>query len=912
MLDAEGQKRWLLTSKLPLRDKEGQVVGLVGIGRDITERKRAEEALRQSEEKYRMLFDEAPVGIAISTLEGKIVDVNKAQAEMIGHTVEELTGRSVNEYYLYPDRRIEMIELLKSNGKVRDFEMTLRKSDGSIITELLNLDKVQIGIIHYVLATGRDITERKRAEEALRESEEKYRNVVERANDGIAIVQDTLVKYVNATLAEVAGCTIEELIGAPFADYIYPDDLGKVADRYKRRIAGEDVAPVYEIAVRHKDGSKVYVEVNAGMIMYQGKPAELVIVRDLTERKRAELASKRAEEALRYERNLLRTLIDNLPDAVYVKDTECRKTVANAADVRYMGQQSEAEVLGKTDFDFYPADAAAVYHADDQSVVQTGQPVLNKAEFLVDKEGKEHWFSTSKLPLHDEQGRIIGLVGVGRDITERKRAEEALRLEKENFRRSLDESPLGVRIVTADGDTLYANRAILDFYGYDGLEELRKTPLRARYTPESYTEFQKRRQQRERGDFSTSEYGISIIRKNGEVLHLEVHRKQVLWDNAKQFLVMYQDITERKKAEEEVALLGHTIRSIGECVSVTDTENKILFVNEAFLRTYGYTADELIGKPIAVIRSPRSESAAEKVLSTTLKGGWQGELVNRKKDGTEFPIALSTFVIRNEKGQPIALVGIAADITERKLAEQASKRVEERLKSSREQLRALAAHLHRVREEERKHLAQEFHDQLGQTLTALKMDLTMLQRQVADKEKELSRTAVSVDIQAMQQIADHAIGSIREIMAELRPELLDQLGIMPALEFEAESFQRKSGISCVFTSLVDEIQLDQEKSIALFRIFQEALTNVVRHAKATSVRANIRMEGTNLLLEIKDNGVGILPGAEDAKDSFGIIGMRERALVFGGAFEIRGAKGEGTTIVLRLPLEETLADRGDA
>ncbi|MCX6142291.1 MAG: PAS domain S-box protein, partial [Ignavibacteriales bacterium] len=127
----------------------------------------------------------------------------------------------------------------------------------------------------------------------------------------------------------------------------------------------------------------------------------------------------------------------------------------------------------------------------------------------------------------------------------------------------------------------------------------------------------------------------------------------------------------RKKAEESVALLAHTIRSIGECVSITDTDNKILFVNEAFLRTYGYTADELIGKPITVVRPPRSEPAAEKVLPATLEGGWQGELVNRKKDGTEFPIALSTSVVRNEKGQSIALVGIAADITERKRAEDA-------------------------------------------------------------------------------------------------------------------------------------------------------------------------------------------------------------------------------------------------
>jgi PAS domain S-box-containing protein len=151
---------------------------------------------------------------------------------------------------------------------------------------------IQVGLIGF----AQDITERKRVEEALRESEGKYRILVERANDGIAIVQDTMVKYVNPGLAEVAGYTIEELIGTSFADYVHPDDLPKVVDRYKRRMGGEDVTPVYEIAVRRKDGSKVYVEANAGIITYQGKPAELVIVRDLTERKRAEEALKKSEE----------------------------------------------------------------------------------------------------------------------------------------------------------------------------------------------------------------------------------------------------------------------------------------------------------------------------------------------------------------------------------------------------------------------------------------------------------------------------------------------------------------------------------------------------------------------------------------------------------------------------------------
>jgi len=137
------------------------------------------------------------------------------------------------------------------------------------------------------------------------------------------------------------------------------------------------------------------------------------------------------------------------------------------------------------------------------------------------------------------------------DITERKRVEEELRKSEENFRRSLDNSPLGVRIVTAEGETLYANRAILDIYSYDSLEELRRTPIKERYTPESYAEFKIRKEKRGRGKLGPSEYEISIVRKNGQVRHVQGFRKEVWWNGARQFQVIYQDITERKRAEEE-------------------------------------------------------------------------------------------------------------------------------------------------------------------------------------------------------------------------------------------------------------------------------------------------------------------------------------------------------------------------
>ncbi len=238
------------------------------------------------------------------------------------------------------------------------------------------------------------------------------------------------------------------------------------------------------------------------------------------------------------------------------------------------------------------------------------------------------------------------------------------------------------------------------------------------------------------------------------------------------------------------------------------------------------------------------------------------------------------------------------DITDRKIAD-------EEVRRSRQQLRALTANLENAREEERKHLTREFHDELGQSLTALRLGLTLLHRGLTEHGRELSPESIDEEIRSMRREIERATHSVRKTLSKLRPELLDQLGVLAALTWDAERFQKRSGITCAVRSNVEEVPLDPKSSITLFRIYQEAMTNIIRHSQATSVEVRVWLEGDELTLTIHDNGIGIDSGANLKPDSFGLIGMRERALLLNGAFDIRGGSNEGTTIVVRVPIMQT-------
>ncbi|HWA25826.1 MAG TPA: histidine kinase [Lacunisphaera sp.] len=225
------------------------------------------------------------------------------------------------------------------------------------------------------------------------------------------------------------------------------------------------------------------------------------------------------------------------------------------------------------------------------------------------------------------------------------------------------------------------------------------------------------------------------------------------------------------------------------------------------------------------------------------------------------------------------------------------RRAEERLRESHEQLRALSVYLQYVREEERTRIAREVHDELGQALTGLKLDLAWLAGRLPRSQRPLLEK-----IETMSGHVDETIQSVRRIATELRPGILDDLGLVAALEWQANEFQSRTGIECHVTSTLQDTMLDADLNTAFFRIFQETLTNIMRHAGATRVDVHSTQEGGALVLTVRDNGRGILPGEIKDRRSIGLVGMEERAALLGGEFAITGEPGRGTLVTVRIPL----------
>lgn len=355
-------------------------------------------------------------------------------------------------------------------------------------------------------------------------------------------------------------------------------------------------------------------------------------------------------------------------------------------------------------------------------------------------------------------------------------------------------------------------------------------------------------------------------------------------------------VNSRRKAEEAATLANIELTQIFEtsadAMRVVDRDFNVLRINQTFSILSGMPGEEIIGKKcFEVLHGPLCETPScplVRILNNEDRVEIDSEKV--RKDGTKIPCIITATPFRGANGDLIGIVEDFKDISGRKRSEQ-------ELMESRGELRNLAAHLQVIREEERERIAHEIHDELGQALTALKMDVHWIRRKLSEPEDSIVKKTIT-----MSTLIDSTVHSVKRIISELRPRLLDDFGLSAAIEWQAEKFVERTGIQCDIELEPQDIILDEARSVAVFRIFQEALTNITRHAHATRVKVTLKENGTQVKMRVSDNGKGILKKQLSGVQSFGLIGMRERAHSFGGKLIIAGTTGGGTTLNVSIPI----------
>jgi PAS domain S-box-containing protein len=375
----------------------------------------------------------------------------------------------------------------------------------------------------------------------------------------------------------------------------------------------------------------------------------------------------------------------------------------------------------------------------------------------------------------------------------------------------------------------------------------------------------------------------------GQEMDVLVRGTRVELQGNAMLLTMIQDVTERRRAErrleESERRLAKIIEASPEAITIASVENgTFIAVNPAGERLSGYTREEMLGRSAVDMGfwpdpEERQRLIADLQRSEAVHGR---EIRLRRKDG-EVRDALASAALIDFEGRKLILFQ-AIDITERKNAEKA-------VRDHQELLRELSAHHDSVREEERAHIAREIHDEMGQALTALRMDLSVIGK---------SAPGTADQVRELKGRVDDIIQIVRDVATTLRPAALD-LGILPGIEWLVDEFQKRNGIRCHVKVENGEIDLPEDRGIVLFRILQESLTNISRHASARNVEISLGGDATHVRLDVKDDGRGFDAAAAGNKKTFGLLGMRERVIMLHGTLSITSAPGEGTQVSVSIP-----------
>jgi len=723
----------------------------------------------------------------------------------------------------------------------------------------------------------------------LKMSEAHYKDLVDNSGIGILIDdEEGQFKYFNKRFAKIFGYSMAEMKGQCIESLVHPDDVEWVMKRHVDRIAGKRRRSRYEFRGIQKDGSIIYLEVNTSTIKEDGNViGTRSYILNITERKRVEQALIKSEEKYR-------AIVEDQTEMICRFNPDCTLTFVNESYARYWGK-APGELVGVNFLTLIPEQE----HEKVQKHFNSFSPaniIKFQEHAVISGTGDIGWQQWSNRAFFDDEGNIVEFQSVGWDITERKQAEEKLRL----LSSAVEQMREGLAVSDLEGSLLFLNNAFATIHGYTS-EELVSKHLSIFHKHEQIPSVEAaNRQLRETGEFSGE---IWHVRRDGTVFPT-LMKNSLLRDESGipiGMVATVRDITEGKRAEEAIRESEERFHAIFEqapySIVLIDAETGALVeFNEGAHENLDYTREEFEKLKISdfeVIES--AGDVAKHIEKIIMEGADTFETKHRKKGGEIRDIQVITkavFISGRDYVQ-----SIWRDFTQHKQAESEAD-------AYRTELQSLSTRLMNTLEEERKRISQELHDEMGQALTAIAINLSTLSNSMKSEGDVQIKERLTESIEIVQSMSK----SLHELILQLRPSILDDLGLIPTLCWYLNQFEHRTKIAVQLRTSGMKSRVPGEIETAIYRIIQEALTNVAKHAKAVNIHIVIDRKRTGLKLVIQDDGRGfdlkILTKVSLRKRGVGLLGIRERLFSVNGKLNLSSEKGKGTRLEVMIPLGE--------
>lgn len=782
------------------------------------------------------------------------------------------------------------------------------------------------GVVVGFLVQVNDVTSLKAAQVALEHSKEYLQELLSLTTEAV-LVADREGRYIdlNDACSDMLGYSREQMLGKTFEDLLCAQEVDRLPAARARLLSGE--RHVEEWALRRKDGSTVPVEVRASSLPDGRRVGYL---RDITEHKRALAAERdmaaelerrvqdrtlelehanrdlqRSHDALEASERRYHALVDWSPQAIVVH-REGRVVYVNRSALELFRAASEGELLGKPILEMIRPEFRGFVMELAARTVEQGAAGPAADVGLVRLDGSPIETEVQAIPIVYE-GEAAYMAAI-RDISAAKQAEDSLR-RSEARQRAIFESATDAILTADEAQTIAtANSAAAAMFRCSQ-DELIGSPLE-RFMPERFRAGHRHDMDEFGGAAVNSRHmgrarDVMGLRSDGEEFPIDVSISHLNLDGKPLYTAILRDITERRRIEGELrsgkATLEAALSSMSDAVCISDVHGRFLSFNHAFATFHRFSsiddcrttlADYLPlldvfmadGKPV-----PLDQWAVPSALRGETASGVEYRL-RRKDTGQTWVGSYSFAPVRSENGAIVGAVVAARDVTE-------LKQRQTELESAHADLQRLIAAKDKVQEEERKRIARDLHDDLQQTLSAIRIDVGVI-----DQTFAADPVAVAPMLAKVDELASAAIMSARRIVNDLQPQVLEDLGLVPALEALATQFSQRTGITCQLEAL-DASLASSSIETSLYRIAQEALNNVVKHAQASAVHLRLTMAaGANLVLRVSDNGKGMSVSDRKKAQSFGLLGMQQRVRALGGALRIESQLGAGTAIEVVVPL----------